>query len=124
MGCSWGGGVPLLDAVALPWAGERLELVLSGLPPSPQNLPILVIGAAVPPFDLGSLGAPGCAAYLNPYLPLTPASGVNVGGRARWLIPVPAGLAGGTFDLQGIVVAPTANSLGIVVSNALGGVIR
>lgn len=125
IGCSWGGDTPALRAASLPWRGERFEVTMTGLPPLPRNLPFLVMGTPViPPFDLGLLGAPGCLAYLNPYLPLAPAGGINVGGATTWFLPVPLGLAGWGFNLQGIVVEPAANVLGIAVSNAIDCVVR
>jgi len=67
------------------------------------------------PFDLSVIGMTGCTLYSSGDLlfPLT-----NVLGVASWSVALPATSSGTTFYNQAIVADPSANSLGLIVSDA------
>lgn len=76
-------------------------------------------GASPLPFDLGPIGAPGCPMLISPdQLYAIP----NVLGVSIWSITVP-NLPGVQFYNQAFCLDPSANSLGISVSNAGSGTI-
>jgi hypothetical protein len=121
-GCSWGLGTPLLDAPFLPWQGDLFEARVTSL--SPAGLPFLALGApAAAPFNLSPLGAPGCFVQLDLAFGVASTPGLNVSGSAAWLFPIPPSFTG-TFALQSALLEPSANALGVVVSNALSCTVR
>jgi hypothetical protein len=82
--------------------------------PLPGGLPL--------PIDLGIIGMPGCTLYTG----IQRQYGLVIsGGRAEWTIDLPwdASFLGYTFFQQAVVLAPGANPLGLITSNALENVI-
>lgn len=73
-------------------------------------------GAALP-FDLGAAGAPGCFLRVDPLATLGLA--IDAGGLAHMALVLPAApaLRGLTLYLQGVVVDPANNALGIAMTN-------
>lgn len=126
-GCSGSAGTPILAPVAaaanLPWLGGQLELELSPLPLlAPAALLVGVSRTAWQgsslPFSLGPIGMPGCALLVSDEALLW-MSGSS--GRATLVLPVPAitSLVGGEFHVQSLVLDPTANSTGAIMSNGV-----
>ena len=123
-GCAGTVATPRLDLAdgELPWAGDLLTVELTDLPPSGSAFGLLGFsrtrfGQLVLPFDLGVIGMPGCLLYCGGDIGV---SFANLGGRAAWPIAIPTDPAalGTVFYVQGAVVDPGANLLGVVVTNA------
>ena len=124
-GCPGPMGTPSLQQAvpdSRPVLGETLMLRLQQLP-SPVFVGFLglsnEIGFGVPglpllPFDLSSLGMPGCELLVSTEL----ASIVLFG--SFWLLPIPneRSLSGLPLNIQAVVQDPNANSLGFTVTNA------
>jgi len=126
-GCPGNGGIPTLAAEAgsLPWIGGSFTVRLSNLGLNPfVNVPFLILGDSKTawgsvslPLDLGAIGMPGCTLYSNQVM----AYGLrNSAGAATWTTRIPnvASHAPTSLYLQGGVVSPSTNLLGIVLSNA------
>ena len=119
-GCVGTGGTPTLQAAngTLPVAGSQFNVQVSGMPWNTFSFMFLgtqnASYAGVPlPFDLAPVGAPGCVLRTpGTYLYGFP----NVLGTGLWTYNVPY-LPGQTFYNQAIIFDPTANSLGLTVSN-------
>ena len=98
----------------LPWHGWQAErclasrsLLLFGLSnTNSSGLPL--------PFDLGIAGAPGCSLLAS--IDDIQATN-NVLGTAVWSLAVPT-LPGASFYVQSVAFEASANSLGVVLSNA------
>lgn len=129
VGCAGPAGVPTLQSVngSRPILGSSLQLELVNLPPSVFAAPFGITGSSNTswngvglPLALDSIGMTGCQAWIAPQA--TQAL-VNQGGVANWSIPIPGlpSLTGLRFHVQGAVLAPGANSAGILVSNAATG---
>jgi hypothetical protein len=119
-GCAGARGVPSIAAqgTSLPHVGQTFTLQVNNLP---LTGPVFLFagvsnttyGPTPLPLSLGFLGAPGCTAL---------ASGeslfllTNVLGSAVWQFAVP-NAPGATFYNQAFVLDPTANALGLTVSN-------
>lgn len=120
-GCPGSNGTPLLQATTAPNLGFTWHLQLSNLVPT---IPIaaLALGLAeLPGLSLAGIGMPGCAAFVTPdVLVSLPAS-----GSALWASSVPAApsLLGVSLFAQGVSLDPTSNAAGLVVSNAVEGVL-
>jgi hypothetical protein len=72
------------------------------------------------PFDLGVLQMPGCTLYTSAEVLL----GATTPGRsASWSLPISASSAGATFFTQTLVLDPSANPLGVGMSNAAAAVL-
>ncbi len=123
-GCQGSAGEPQLRAFggSLPKLNTQFTVVLSSLPT--RQKPFMLVGASNTqwnslslPLDLRVLGAPTCMLRvgIDVTVPLS-----NLGGAALFtlLIPGHPKLAGRSFYLQGIVMDPAANSLGIALSTA------
>ncbi len=124
-GCAGSAGVPVLAAApaSLPWLGETLTCTLTNLPNLPLAVPFGLIGVSrqtwlgIPlPFDVASLGAPGCFLLTSVE---TSVQLVNNMGVAQWQFSIPAtvSLLGASFYQQALVLDPTANAFGAVFSN-------
>lgn len=126
-GCAGSVAVPQLSAVtgSLPWIGATLQVDLHNLPWLVFRAPFGVLGFSNTvwngnplPVSLAPVGMPGCQAFVSvdQIEPL-----VNSFGSARWQIPIPyaAWLVGVDLHLQGLLVDPSVNAFGAVVSNAL-----
>jgi hypothetical protein len=124
VGCA---GVPMAHAAtARPVLGGNAQADVRNVP---GQLCILAAGvdrtnhpALGPlPFDLAAIGMPGCSLLHSAEVPgvsLAPASGAGV---FVWSMPLPAAptFLGATFFTQAFGLAPQANALGIVASNAI-----
>ncbi len=121
------GGSPVLtsDAASLPWLGATFVGRLMNLEPGPFSVPLVILGgsrglwgAVALPLDLTYVGMPGCHLYTDPImtLPLT-----NAGGTATWPMDIPntPSLVGATFYMQGAVISPGTNPVGLVMTNAV-----
>lgn len=117
---------PVLSALTTPRIGQPVPLFLSGIPAG-TALPFYAVGlgdtsyASVPlPLPLAVLGAPGC--FLHHDVAVEVGVGMQAFGAAATssiAIPSLPTLVGFTFYLQGWVLAPGVNALGIVTSNGL-----
>jgi hypothetical protein len=126
-GCAGSAGTPLLEANGQrPWMGESFTLFLSNLPPGRSTLIWLGrsntrLGPTTLPLDLTPLGMTGCSLLVSPehYFPV-----FNFSGAARWTLAIPRdpSLLGETFFNQALVVDPSANPFGAIVSNGGQGV--
>lgn len=76
------------------------------------------------PIDLGLIGMDGCKLYTDMQV-TTPAT-ISGTGFAVWGFPVPndQALVGGVFFAQAFVLAPGANRLGVIATNAGKGIVR
>jgi hypothetical protein len=124
VGCT---GVPVAHAAtARPVLGGNAQADVRNVPGS-----LCILAAGVDrsnhpalgslPFDLTAIGMPGCSLLQSADVPgvlLTPASGA---GAFAWSMPLPAAptFLGATFFTQAFGLAPQANALGIVASNAI-----
>lgn len=124
VGCAGTAGAPNLTAGAMPVLGAAFPVVLDSLPVSSWNVGWGMAGfgrktwAGNPlPFDLQSLGMPGCMLAIDP---LAATLVDNLGGHATWSVPIPyqLELAGAVFYVQGMVLDPGVNPAGAVISNA------
>jgi hypothetical protein len=113
------GGTPLvLDAVgsARPQIGTTFPLELSGAPPG-TTIGVMVFGftQVFPGFDLTVLGMPGCSSFTTLdalfAFPLVPVPQFTV------VLPNNNALVGTQLFVQGAVLAPGINTLGLVTSN-------
>ncbi|HLQ37368.1 MAG TPA: DVUA0089 family protein [Planctomycetota bacterium] len=125
-GCPGSAGTPHLDTRADSITGQHSELPLLGtefvvdLTLVPAGAPYFKILGFLPfatPFDLGPLGAPGCFVevdLVNTILGFADAAGVGF-----WSLSLPYVLAlrGLPLEMQAAVFDPSANALGVTVSN-------
>ena len=123
-GCVGSAGMPALAARAgvYPWTGGTYTLDLTSLPATGAAFGILgtsksTWGPVSLPLLLDFVGMPGCnlLVSLDVALPLT-----NQNGGAAWALPVPddPSLHDAQLWLQGGVLDPAANALGVVLSGA------
>jgi hypothetical protein len=119
-GCPGSLGRPELvrDPWTLPWLGDSLQLCLRNA--SPQSTAALFLGVSdaiwgpfVLPLDLTPFQLPGCTLYVSGEALLPMQSGC-----ARVPIPPGTSMIGAVFHSQGILHDPTANPLGLILSNA------
>ncbi len=121
---TYGSGCPTAAPLALavasghaPVLGRTLPLELSGVPAA-SSAGVLAFGFTRQAIDFGPHGAPGCF-LLNSFglsFPL-----VVTSPTTTMTLPIPADpvIAGGVFNLQGVVVSPGINAFGVVTSNGL-----
>ena len=89
----------------------------------PNHTAILVTGwQPTNPIDLTPLGLPGCNRHVVPAV-ATFVAGQNHTARASFAIPNLPAIVGLRFYQQAIVNDPGANQAGVVVSDAMEGVI-
>ncbi|GAB4136787.1 MAG: hypothetical protein Fur0037_01590 [Planctomycetota bacterium] len=125
-GCAGSMAAARLVPRSLPGIGETLRVDLIGLP---ANAAVLVTGLGNRqsslgplPLSLGSIGMPGCTAYVaDQSLTLV----LGAAARARIALPLPyaESLLGKRFYQQAIVLDPAVNALGAVMSDAAAAVI-
>ncbi|HEX5054579.1 MAG TPA: hypothetical protein VFZ65_22575 [Planctomycetota bacterium] len=125
-GCAGSRGVPHLAASfgSVPRAGQVFQATVTNVPL--QGPVFLFVGLSntnhgpIPlPFSLGVIGAPSCDLLCSgDDLALL----TNVLGTAFWQWQVPP-VPGATFYNQAIVFDPTANALGLTLSNGAAGTI-
>ena len=117
-------GTPALAPLPgeLPWLGESFILDVSNLLASQPAT--LLLGASrtawgtLPlPFDLTSIGMPGCTLHVGGELTLPVPHTTGV-GRVVLAIPALPTLLGAAFYDQVVALDPAANRLGATVSNA------
>lgn len=127
VGCAGNAGIPGLAPAAgqLPRIGKTFTVQLSNVPAGPLRFPFGFVGASktlwssVPlPFDLGTIGMPGCTLYCGTDLVFQLA---NLSGIATWTLTLPpdVALVGAQAYQQGLVLDPGVNLLGVTTSNAL-----
>jgi PKD repeat protein len=114
-GCAGTAGLSALAPSGAPVLGTTLTLTASNLP---LNAMIMVTGFGryqPSSLDLTAFGAPGCLVH-----PAIGSSAFLIG--ANWTLNVPAAPAfsGLMMFNQAVVLDPTANALGVVVSDATG----
>jgi hypothetical protein len=122
-----GCGTPPVDLTselgARPWIGERFAVEVAPLPPSTLAA-LLLFGLsnaqwnALPlPLDFGPLGAAGCLLHVSieANAPLELHSG---SASLSTPIPVAPELLGRTLYQQALLLAPSSNPLGLVLSSA------
>lgn len=130
-GCAGTAGTPSLAAMgsSLPQQGTTFLAQLSNMPTTGGAALVTlgfsdsVYGALPLPFDLSSLGAPGCRILTSPDFN---SFVLNSGGTAVWALPIPVNpsLSGANFLNQGVVLDSGADGLGLSFSNARRGAIR
>ena len=118
-------GNPLALGATRPVAGTTMVYTTSNIPtlPAPPFLggTILSFGQINPGIDLGFLGAPGCRQYV------VPSGGATVvflpGGATSATVPLgipgSSGYLGLQLWAQSFVLHPTANALGVLLTNGL-----
>jgi hypothetical protein len=127
-GCAGSAGTPVLRAVggSLPVIGSTFTLELASLSTS---VAAFVVGldsqlwnGHVLPFDLGTLGMPGCSLLVRPDASCIVTA---TAGQATLSMPLPnqPALIGLQFFGQGLALDPATNALGAVVSDAGVGVV-
>lgn len=124
-GCPGSAGEARLEAAPgqLPYVGRTLNMLISA-PSAPTTLLFPYVGLDRNqwlgwqlPGDLGPLGMPGCLLYADMFATFGLTSLTQ---PAIWTIDIPnmPALIGMTAYLQCIVVDPTANATGTIVTNA------
>lgn len=123
-GCIGSGGrLPTLARNAQSWpvVGRAFELVLDGLPARAASFAAIGF-TPVAPVDLAAIGMPGCPLLVRPVvvraLPLA-ASSQPASTLLSLSSPPQSGMVGLRFEVQGIVVDPVANALGLTTTNAV-----
>ena len=122
VGCRTSQNLIPLATGNLPVLGDQLCSNLSGA--VPQSLAVALLGFRLnPPVPLDALGAVGCTLYLN--IVTTVGAVANGTGAAQLCVPLPpdASLDGAQLSSQWALLDPPANSLGLVMSNAVAHVI-
>lgn len=121
-GCSGSAGVPTLSCAQRPQPGTNLTLHIGGVPAAGIAFLLTGLGnttwnSQALPLHLLPLGAPGCWALTS--LDATTLV-LGSGGVANAAFAIPsAGALGVRLFQQAAVLDPTANTLGVTVSNAL-----
>ena len=120
-GCTGSRGVPNLVAQtnSVPRTGTTFSARTSNLPWTAPTFLLFGLSntnsSGLPlPFDLGIAGAPGCSLLAS--IDDIQATN-NVLGTAVWSLAVPT-LPGASFYVQSVAFEASANSLGVVLSNA------
>ena len=117
-GCVGTNGTPSIGFTGSPVHGTTISFDLTN--GVPNGIALFVAGTynAFPfPFDLGSLGAPGCFAYTD--LTFTSAALTDGAGAASTPIPLPLGVVGFRFFTQYAMLDAAANAFGATTSNYL-----
>jgi hypothetical protein len=129
------GGTPVgsaqisIDANTTADVGDSVIYRLTGAPalttvvlnidedlPAYQGIPL--------PFDMSTLNAPGCHAYVGPTLSYGAMTDANGEASITILIPNSPGLNGLRLNAQWLITQSAANPLGVTASNAISTVIR
>ena len=111
---------PLLRSLERPVSGTLFRLVTEDIDPAAQ-LGVLIISfiQRVPGIDLAFIAAPGCRAHIDPFSNATMDLFVPFGPSALSSLQLPLGFSGLELFYQTVMVGPSANPLGIMVSNGL-----
>ncbi|MCB9886353.1 MAG: hypothetical protein H6838_12735 [Planctomycetes bacterium] len=122
-GCPASAGTPYLFGPVAPNVGENVPIIVANLPTN--ALPFIALGLSnqhwfgTPlPLDLTTFGAPGCTLLTSSDV-LLPATNYN--GTAYTTFQLPPGIPPSStplFYVQGLVLDPLANTLGLALSNA------
>jgi hypothetical protein len=125
--CASASGAPRTIGIGQPTVGNTAFAVgLEGAAPLGATLLWLGLdnhaapGSVRLPFDLGPLGAPGCAVLVSAEAPSFATA--DAAGRARVALPIPnsPALRRVVLFAQGAAAAPGANQLGWLFGNGLG----
>ena len=123
-GCKGSAGVPKLTATTRPIYGKTFTTTLSRLQTAPAAITFMVVGMSDQqwgeiklPLELGLLGMPGCKLLVSADVSLPLKNNVGT-ARCDLAIPTIAKFVGRSLYLQGLVLDPKANPLGVVLSNA------
>ena len=107
-----------------PWIGGEISLDLGNaqagiMPQLNLGLSNTNWGGFALPFSTYRFGAPGCTVYNDAVVAL--GARVNDNGFAKIVIPVPndLNLVGFTFYSQWLMLAPGANTLGVLLSDGM-----
>ena len=116
---------PALGAGGIPALNSTLVLNFSDHPASTSG--ILVLGRndanfmGIPlPFDLGVLGMTGCSLYQDIKLSLNYTTNAQGTGSLQLPVPNVPSMAGVPLFWQGVVIAPGANTPGLLLTNGIG----
>ena len=121
-GCPGAAGTPYLDLTpnSLPFSGQRFSVMVKRVPFFAPTF--MMVGASNTnhlglslPYPLNSLGMPGCSLLTGPDGVYTCTS---VFGTALWDVQLPPGLGGQIFYNQAVIFDPSANQMGVSLSNA------
>lgn len=117
---SGGGGLPVtLNQLSAPRIGGAMQFEMLFLPTTTTHAALL-FGLTPADTELAPLGAPGCKLLHGNQLPWVGQVAVPPTSTfSPLLIPASSSLYGVHLYAQGMAIAPTVNSLGIVVSDAL-----
>lgn len=116
---AFGVGCGVTQTASRPLLGASLDLDLVD-PSEADLLAFELIGLELEPaLDLSAFGAPGCGLHVVPLF-VTPAQRLH-GGRLRtsFALPNDPELSGARFAVQGVVITPGANQLGVRLSNGV-----
>ncbi|MBK8100039.1 MAG: hypothetical protein IPK26_23295 [Planctomycetes bacterium] len=118
-GCAGSAGEPSLGAApgTVPRNGQTFDVQLGNLPAQAQIAFGAVGFSELPGVPLASLGLPGCHQFVSTDVTLW-ASAANGAATLPLTFPAAPALQGTEFWLQAVVPDPTANPLGLTVSNA------
>jgi hypothetical protein len=123
-GCPGSGGAPALSAAGRPpWLGAPFSVQITNHPPATRILGILGsskhswMGLFPLPLDLRPFGMPGCTLHASGQIVVVVPSQP---GPSTWTVALPAtpDFLGGAFYQQAIVFDPTANAVGLTMTNA------
>ena len=117
---------PSLTGSTAPRIGRRFALGLSNLPPRRNGA--MLVGASnqrwgklTLPFDLSSIGMPGCKLHSSGEIQIGFTSSAAGKHQLAVTLPRTATLLGSSFHDQAFVITPGANPAGIVATNAGNG---
>ena len=123
-GCAGSNGVPLLRRVpgSLPWMGADFDLRVQAVP-SAIAAPFLgwsrvQSGGLALPFELSSLGMPGCRLRVSPDATFVR---IGTGTTVDWRLSFPnvPALVGARLYAQALVLDASANTFGGTLTNAV-----
>lgn len=112
---------PTLSTDRMPEAGVIVPLLNMTLQQMPATSPgALIVGVTClnTPLSLGPSGAPGCSLPMVPFVQLSGFT-TDAAGRAALPIVIQPQWAGIPINFHSYVLAPGANTLGVILSNAL-----
>jgi hypothetical protein len=112
-GCDGSLGRPQLTS-NLPQLGNTMTVNVGNMA---QSVGIMLTGFASPVTDLTSFGAPGCSVRVSPDVSSLL---LGAGNTAAWTFNVPnnGAFSGLILHHQALVIDPTANTLGLVMSDS------
>ncbi len=120
---------PHVEAGGIPALNSTLVFEYSGHPANTAGILVMGIDDAkflgIPlPFDLSFLGMTGCSLYQDIRFSINYTVGAQGTGTSQINIPNTPSMAGFPFFWQGIVVAPGANTPGLLLTNGMGTIFR